>query len=140
MVVNYHSIAITSHNPKFFESLVSQSIKSSINNILVDGQHGFRPDRSPITWNMVFVNYIMNAFRHREQVYAIYIDFFKAFDRVDHDILIRILILMNHYSPGSVLIYLTINSGLNCMCVHIVVPTLDVPLSTIITCSFFIIG
>lgn len=40
---------------------------------------------------MVFINYIINAFCHHEQVYPKYTDFSKAFDLVDHAVLDRVL-------------------------------------------------
>jgi len=42
-IANYRPISIQSHISKLFESLVLNSIKLSVNNILIDEQHGFRP-------------------------------------------------------------------------------------------------
>lgn len=41
----YHFIP---HLPKLFETLLLNSIRPSINHILVDNQHGFRPGRSSV--------------------------------------------------------------------------------------------
>lgn len=62
-----------------------------MNSVLVDEQHGFCIGRSTITCNMVFYSYIMNAFRHHNQVDVIYTDFTKAFDRGDHTALLNVL-------------------------------------------------
>jgi len=62
-----------------------------INNILDNSQHGFRPGRSTLTCNLSLQNFILNAFNHNCQVDVIYTDFAKAFDRVDHELLIIIL-------------------------------------------------
>lgn len=57
----------------------------------MDEQHGFQPDRSTTTCNLVLTYYIYDSFRKFKQVDVIYTDFSKAFDRVDHDILIKTL-------------------------------------------------
>lgn len=63
-VENYKLIAITSHISKRFESIVFKSIKPSVNSILVNEQHSFRPGWSTITCNMSFCNYIIDALQH----------------------------------------------------------------------------
>jgi hypothetical protein len=62
-----------------------------VNSILVDEQYGFRPSRSATTNLIVFHNFILEAIEKRTQVDVIFTDFSKAFDRVDHKILIEVL-------------------------------------------------
>jgi len=53
--------------------------------------------------NLVFNNYIYESFQCRVQVNIMYIDFQKAFDSVNHKVLIHILkdlVLANHYCFG----------------------------------------
>jgi len=57
-VSNYRPISIQSHISKIFELLVLHCIQPSINKILMEEQHGFRPGRSTITCNLVFNNYV----------------------------------------------------------------------------------
>lgn len=38
-------------------------------------EHGFRPGRSVTTCNLVFVNYVLDAFNNGNQVDVIYADF-----------------------------------------------------------------
>uniref|UniRef100_A0A2S2R2Y8 RNA-directed DNA polymerase from mobile element jockey n=1 Tax=Sipha flava TaxID=143950 RepID=A0A2S2R2Y8_9HEMI len=90
-VVNYRPIAILSHIGKLFESLVFNSIQRATNATLIDEQHGFRPGRSAVTCNLVFSNYIFSAFNMNSQVDVVYTDFAKAFDRVEHSILGKVL-------------------------------------------------
>lgn len=52
-------------------------------------QHGFLAGHSTITNLTVYTNFIFNCFDTRSQVYSIYLDFKKAFDSVNHDILIH---------------------------------------------------
>ena len=90
-VSNYRPISILSHIAKMFESLVQKDILRPFNNIIMEEQHGFRPGRSTITNNLIFHNYCFNAFQHHSQVDVIYTDFNKAFDTVNHAVLVKIL-------------------------------------------------
>ncbi|KAL4126020.1 hypothetical protein QTP88_010252 [Uroleucon formosanum] len=90
-ISNYRPISIQSHLSKLFESLVLNSIKPSVNNILIEEQHGFRPGRSTTTCNLVFSNFVFDSFKKRSQVDVVYSDLAKAFDTVNHSVLLRIL-------------------------------------------------
>ncbi|XP_029342108.1 uncharacterized protein LOC115033529 [Acyrthosiphon pisum] len=91
IVSNYRPISIQSHISKIFEHLVLNAIQPTVNSILAEEQHGFRPRRSTTTCNLVFNNYVYASFQHRTQVDVIYIYFQKAFDSVNHNVLIHIL-------------------------------------------------
>lgn len=54
-------------------------------------QHGFWSGHSTTTCNTVFCIYIFEAFKAHSQVYVVFTDLCKAFDRVDHHILLRVL-------------------------------------------------
>ncbi|KAF0707563.1 Uncharacterized protein FWK35_00031397, partial [Aphis craccivora] len=90
-VNNYRHITILNHFAKIFELLVLKSIQLSVNSILVDEQYVFRPSRSATTNLIVFHSFILEAIENRTQVDVIFTDFSKAFDRVDHKILIEVL-------------------------------------------------
>jgi len=79
------------HISKIFDSLVLTNIQPSINSILMEEQHGFRPGRSTTTCNLVFSNYVYDSFQNRSQVDVIYTDFKKAFDSVNYDALVIVL-------------------------------------------------
>ncbi|XP_026804769.1 uncharacterized protein LOC113548209 [Rhopalosiphum maidis] len=99
------------------ELFVLRCIQPSVNAILVDEQYGFRPIRSATTqfvFNLiVFYNFKLEAIEKRTWVNVIFTDFSKAFDRIDHKILIEVL-----YKTGfgslfyldSNLIYLLVGS------------------------------
>jgi len=91
VVSNYRSISIQSHILKMFEHLVLNAIQPTVNSILAEEQHGFRPRRSTTICNLIFNNYVFDSFQHRTQVDVIYIDHQKAFDSVNHNVLIHIL-------------------------------------------------
>lgn len=90
-VNNYRPITIQNHIAKIFELLVLKSIQPSVNSILVVEQYGFRASRSATTNLIVLHNFILQAFENQTQVDVIFTDFSKAFDRVDHKILIEVL-------------------------------------------------
>jgi len=89
--MNYRPIANLSQVSKVFETLVLRSIQPSVNSSLIEEQHGFRPGRSAVTCNLVFSLFIFDSFAQNAQVDTIYTDFIKAFDQVNHNILIKIL-------------------------------------------------
>lgn len=99
IVTNYRPITMLSHLSKLFESIVLKSIRLPLNHILVDEQHGFRPGRSTTTCNLALTSYICDSFRARSQVDVIYTDFSKAFDLVDHSLLIKNLGLLGIGDP-----------------------------------------
>ena len=51
-------------------------------------QHGFIPGRSTITNLILFTNSIFSSFDRNNQLDAIYLDFRKAFDLINHKILL----------------------------------------------------
>lgn len=67
----------------------------------MEEQHGFRPNQSTFTCNLIFSFYILNAFQKQSQVDVIYNDFNKTFDSVYHDTLI---IVLKQYGFGEPLL------------------------------------
>ena len=60
----------------------------SINNILYKNQFGFQPGKSTLHPLVHILNYIADAFNNNEIVVGVFLDFRKAFDLVDHKILL----------------------------------------------------
>jgi len=103
-VSNYRPISILPHLAKLFESIVYACTKRNLNHIIIDSQHGFRPGKSTITSRISFTTYKLNSFKANSQVDTIFTDFKKAFDSVDHALLIATLDSLgtvSHSSPGS---------------------------------------
>lgn len=86
-VENYRPISILSTLSKVFERLVHGSLYPHIHQHIILEQHGFVKRRSTTTNLMVFTNYLFEHMDQRIQVDAVYTDFQKAFDKVDHKIL-----------------------------------------------------
>ncbi|CAL4247912.1 unnamed protein product, partial [Meganyctiphanes norvegica] len=87
----YSPICLTSHVMTFFERVIKKRIikhlieKQSFN----DGQHGIVHGRSTQTQLLSHYNEIYNALMERKRLDTIFLDFAKAFDKVDHEILLE---------------------------------------------------
>ena len=88
--VNYRPVSLTSHIIKIFERVVRKHLVKHLedNNILPDSQHGFRKNRSCLTQLIEHVDSVLKALNDSSEVDVIYLDYSKAFDKVDHQILL----------------------------------------------------
>ena len=88
---NWRPICITSHIIKVFERVIRSKlvIYFERNNILNPNQHGFRKSRSCITQLISYTTHILENLVDGNEVDAIYLDYSKAFDRIDHEILLQ---------------------------------------------------
>ncbi|KAL4113859.1 hypothetical protein QTP88_017420 [Uroleucon formosanum] len=91
LVTNYRPISNLPFIGKLFELIVLKQIERSLHSTLSMDQHGFFPGRSTITSSLDFSCFIRDAFRDNSQVDAIFTDFSKAFDSLDHNSLIYTL-------------------------------------------------
>lgn len=87
-VQNYRPISIISALSKLFERLVHSALYPIVSKILIPEQHGFVKRKSTVTNLMIFVEHLFKNMDKRIQTDAVYTDFRKAFDRVDHAILL----------------------------------------------------
>ena len=71
-----------------FEIVVHKRIYPVISQYISENQHGFISGRSTTTNLVQISQYIANAMDQKQKVDVIYTDFFKAFDSVDHSILL----------------------------------------------------
>lgn len=90
-VVNYRPITIICNFAKGFEMFLHSFIYENIQGQLNIHQHGFVRGRSTITNLFCVTQYISNIVDAGGQVDVIYTDISKAFDRLDHDILLQTL-------------------------------------------------
>lgn len=83
---NYRPVAILSVVNKIVEKVIVGQISKYLekHNIISNCQHGFRRGRSTITALTVFTDYVNNELEKGNQVLALFIDFKKAFDTLDH--------------------------------------------------------
>lgn len=88
-IINYRPVSILSIIPKIFEGIVYKKISPLFKHFIINEQHGFMSSRSTTTNLLVLQHFILNAFKSNCQVDVIYTDFAKAFDKIDHNILIK---------------------------------------------------
>ena len=88
---NYRPVSLTSHLIKVFERVVRVKFVNFIedNNIIAPEQYGFRTGRSCKSQLIYHFENLLNILEERCNVDALYLDFSKAFDKVDHLILLR---------------------------------------------------
>lgn len=88
VVENYRPISILNTLAKLFEKIVYGQVYPFISRGISYSQHGFLRGRSTVSNLSCFSNYVLEHMEGGGQVDVIYTDFEKAFDRVDHDILL----------------------------------------------------
>ena len=88
---NYQPIALTSHIIKVFERVMRKRLVDHLedNNLLCNNQHGFRQGRSCLTQLLAHFDDILCNSLEGADTDAIYLDFAKAFDKVDHQLLLK---------------------------------------------------
>ena len=100
---NYRPISLTSHIIKIYERVLRKKIVYFLeeNHILSSYQHGFRSGRSCLTQLLGHFDDIYSGLVEGKDTDSIYLDYAKAFDRVDHRLL---LLKMEKYSFHPMLI------------------------------------
>ncbi|KAL0860199.1 hypothetical protein ABMA27_010506 [Loxostege sticticalis] len=88
VVENYRPISKLCIFAKVFEKIVYDATYSAIAPSFSEEQHGFLRGRSTISNLVLFNEYVSAAMEGGGQVDCIYTDYSKAFDRIDHSILL----------------------------------------------------
>lgn len=86
---NYRPISILSNFSKIFEIVLYDRIYPAVRNLIAFSQHGFMSRRSTETNLLLITQHLAEELDARGQVDVIYTDFSKAFDRMDHGILLE---------------------------------------------------
>ena len=83
--INYRPIALTSHIIKVFEKVIRNHVTTHLtkNNLLNDNQHGFRSGRSCLSELLEHYDTLLSYLEEGFNVDVIYLDFAKAFDKLD---------------------------------------------------------
>ena len=91
---NYRPISCLPVLSKVFEKVVFNQLYEYliINNILSPNQFGFQPGKSTLHPIIHILNYIAEAFNQNKFVVATFLDLSKAFDLVNHEILLSKLV------------------------------------------------
>ena len=87
---NYRPVSLTSHIIKTFERVLRTHMVAHLegNKLLNKNQHGFRAQMSCMTQLIDHVDHVLKCLSNGDEVDSIYLDFAKAFDKVDHKILL----------------------------------------------------
>ena len=87
---NYRPVTLTSHIVKVYERVVRKHMVHFLdtNDLMTDKQHGFRSNRSCLTQMLDHFDDIFEGFTRGEDTDSIYLDYAKAFDKVDLNLLI----------------------------------------------------
>lgn len=88
-VSNYRPISILSSIPKVFESIVHGIVYSALEPHIINQQHGFMMRKSTVSNLLIYSNFLFESMDKGVQVDSVYTDFRKAFDKVDHLILLK---------------------------------------------------
>ena len=88
--INYRPISILPSFSKVFENAAAVRLKKYLltNNVLTDAQHSFRPEFNTTTALFDACNYVYDTLDYRKLVLGIFLDISKAFDSVDHKLLL----------------------------------------------------
>lgn len=87
-VANYRPISIICASSKIFEKLIFRAVFEFVKSSISPCQHGFFNGRSVQTNLVDYVTFLCHNVMNGGQVDTIYTDFSKAFDMVDHRLLI----------------------------------------------------
>ena len=88
---NYRPISLTSHIIKIFERVVRKKLVQhlEVNGLICKHQHGFRSKHSCLTQLLHHFDDVFHALANNSDFDSIYLDYAKAFDKVDHRLLIQ---------------------------------------------------
>ena len=89
LVENYRPISLTSLTMKIFEKCIRNELMSSCKHLIHDNQHGFMSLKSCNTQMIPFVDDLGMTIQDQSRTDVIYFDFAKAFDTVNHDIILQ---------------------------------------------------
>ncbi|KAK4328363.1 hypothetical protein Pmani_001236 [Petrolisthes manimaculis] len=88
---NYRPVALTSHIIKIMEKIIVKNMTSYMerNHLMNPGQHGFRAGHSCLSQLIEHQENIVESLEKGNNVDVVYLDFEKAFDKVDHGVLLH---------------------------------------------------
>lgn len=141
-VLNYRPISIISAISKILEKIMFIFIQSKIRDLICTQQHGFTIKKSTLSNLAEYVNFLSSNISNGGQIDAIYTDFAKAFDKVDHKKLMEKLeqFPLNNCTKAWIYSYLTERAQIVCVNggkSRVINPTSSVPQGCILAPLLF---
>lgn len=141
-ILNYRPISIISPISKILEKIMFVFIQNKVHNLLCTQQHGFTIKKSTLSNLAEYVNFLSSNLANGGQIDAIYTDFAKAFDKVDHKRLLEKLeqFPLNNCIKAWIYSYLTERAQIVCVNgakSEIIRPTSSVPQGSILAPLLF---
>ena len=87
-VTNYRPISLTCLPMKIFEYCIKDLLIAKCGNLIKENQHGFSIEKSCLTQLLPLIDKFSVAMNNKSRVDTIYFDFAKAFDSVNHDLIL----------------------------------------------------
>ena len=106
-VENYRPISLTCLCMKIFEKIVREEIMKQCGHRINRAQHGFLPGKSCTTQMINFTDSLAGSINAAGRSDVIYFDFAKAFDSVNHDVLLHKL--KSEYGIDGVMLKFIVN-------------------------------
>ena len=88
---NYRPVSLNSHIIKTFVQIMRDKLVNHLEGakLISNNQHGFRKKRSCLTQLLSHIEFIYKCLNGNNEVDVIYLDYSKAFDKVDHKVLLE---------------------------------------------------
>ena len=99
---NYRPVSLTSHIMKIYERVITKNIIKHLatNRLFNKDQHGFVPGKSTQTQLLIYYEDIYESLLEGVRIDTVFLDFARAFDKVNHKILMEKII--NHKIKGKI--------------------------------------
>ena len=104
-IENYRPISLLPIFSKILEKLIQKRLQQFLlkHKIITDQQHGFIPKKSTTTAAYSLINTILEGLNNKQYILGIFCDLTKAFDLVNHEML---LIKLEHYGIRGIALQL----------------------------------